>query len=220
MSEDINVESIRKGDRVKVSLHGLPEYDWLEVSAAFPNCAEVIMPDGRDRLLTPSEITAHEPATPARPDWWGSWVLAEEDGSEHWLYVASEDHYVCTGGLQWGPSDFFGGADMTVVVDRDGNQPAEDKFARMWNSAKAERDEARANRDEERELRKRTEAERDEARADLVAFRAKVAEVRDFLSSRADTHERRVNRPFDRGAAYVGHDAAARLSAILDGTDQ
>lgn len=194
MSEDINVESIRKGDRVKVSLHGLPESDWLEVvSVGVLGKPKVILPDGLAWTTYPGEITAHEPAAPALD----AKVIAT--GCSRPQYgVLNDGGYTFEDG-EWEPADVVSKWAVTVVVDRDGNQPGRARYGAAYG--------IQAMR------------ERDAARADLAAFRAKVAEVRDFLSSRA-VERLRYDLSFDRGAAYAGRDAADRLSAILDGTDQ
>lgn len=71
----VDVSKIQLGDKVKISLYGLPESDWLEVKGFGTEDSEwgfgteddevaLLMPDG-DLPLFPLEwITAHEPAAP------------------------------------------------------------------------------------------------------------------------------------------------------------
>lgn len=157
---DVDVSKIWKGDRVKVRLYGLPESDWLEVAMARP--VVVKAPDGTEvRVWYEHDITAHGPAAPALPDWWGSKVILDEGG--YGVFIGGGYVFPLDSTHVYGPDEVEDRA-VLVIVDRDGNLPT----ARVHPDAYA------------REQRWREQAvnERDEARADLVAFRAEVAKRR------------------------------------------
>lgn len=161
----VDVSKIKTGDRVRVSLYGLPESDWLDVVGIGLGRVKVTMPDGRSYTFLDGDlarcITAHEPAAPALPDWWGSPVIHREAGapcgpySDYEVYNAESDVYVDGDGNRFGPDDYSEVDEaVTVVVDRDGNQPDVDRLATvadewegMYKAAHAAQVKAEAERD-------------------------------------------------------------------------
>lgn len=209
----INVESIRTGDEVGIMIHGAAVSGMWRVKGVTEVCVFVALPTGAIWIFK-SAITAHEPAL---PDWWRSQVILASGrayGRNYLVYDSYADDYMGLAGVSRSP-EFFEAVDVTVIVDRDGNQPAAegyrtgtDPFAALDTDPAA----LRVGRDYYGRMWR-------EAEADLAAFRAEVEKVRDFLAARADEHLRQEDS-FARGAAYVGHGAASRLTAILDGDDQ
>lgn len=72
----VDVSKIKSGDRVRISLYGLPESDWLVVTRTSESRHEdrvvlIETPDGSEVVVRAEEVAAHEPAAPALPEWWG-----------------------------------------------------------------------------------------------------------------------------------------------------
>lgn len=211
---DVDVSKIRPGDKVKISLYGLPESDWLEVEDVDPRHSRVMatLPSGWTRwLYSGDEITAHEPAAPALPEWWGSLVV-ERGG--YALYVPEEDAYRTVNGALWVADNDPG--PVTVIVDRDGKQPAAERWGGMYKVAHAAQvraedraedyagryETSHASRMHAEESFRKARRERDSARADLAAFRAEVEDLRNDVYNLFD------------------YQIEQRLTAILDGGDQ